>query len=500
MVIPGVLRRCLALSVIAGALGFAAPAQAATIGISTTPSPPVGGQAFTVTVSGSNDGPPGDNINVYANLYPAPYSCDPAAADTGGFIATSVSGIVSYSVSGQTTQLHGTYVVCAWLSDDSTPSVLKFASLSVTVSDPTSISLSVSPSPTYQGRYTLITASGNSDEGIDAYVTSKPDTSGAGCAPTPGQDGGTALNQDFDYSAGPWSDGGYSTASLPAGTTLLCGWVMATGAASNDPSQVLATTSTQLTVLTPHYSLSLSGPTTVGYFQAGTVVASWHGDAPANLIVTAISARAHSCPANRAKAGFTHAADLVSVDDGEGGKQPWAGVGAYLPTDPVSGTLRMRFPPAYGLSAGTYLVCGWLQAQPSGDSSPAGTAVLSGPVSLKIVVRPPVTYTGRDSEGQKTGFTLNGRTIIGLSLYPHARCTGVTFPQYNLLNFPNFRAKKNGAFSFVGGSSYESTRVRVYGHIHRRYASGWFTASWRENAQISCNTGRITFFFRRHGG
>jgi hypothetical protein len=128
------------------------------------------------------------------------------------------------------------------------------------------------------------------------------------------------------------------------------------------------------------------------------------------------------------------------------------------------------------------------------------TPVLTGPLSLKIVLRPPVTFRGRDSQGQKTGFALNGRTIIGLNFYPRARCTRLSNPQWLPLNFPNFRASRSGAFSFIGGNPAERLKMRLHGHIYRRYASGSFTATWREAGSIFCNTGTIRFKFFRHGG
>jgi hypothetical protein len=409
-----------------------------------------------------------------------------------------VAGVVQYSAtSSPIAEVHGSYVVCAWLFDATAQATIVKTSLNLTVSNPTTISIVASPSPTYPGRYTTIYAQGYADQGIDVYVTSKPDIAGAGCAATPGQDAGATLFQDTGLGAGSWSDNGFAGFNLTAGNKLLCGWVMVTGASPTDSNSVVATTQRQFDVLTPQYSLTLSAPGSVAYFHTVTVTATWRADAPAVLFVTGI-VRGRSCPKNRLGAGFRATViDLVSVDNGQGYNDNFAQVGAGTATDPASGTMHLAFPPFSGALAGTYLVCGWIQQEPTGSGDPMSTPAVSGPVSLKVVLRPPVTYTGRDSQGRKSGFTLNGRTIIGLSFYARARCATIT--QYNPLVFPNFRAARNGVFSFIGGSIEGDLKVRLHGHLHRGYATGWFIASWL-SGNARCHTGTVTFFFRRHGG
>src|ERR1700685_4525238 len=229
-----------------GAIGApSAGASSNSLTLSFSPSDPSGITPVTVTANGST-ATAGEYLIVA--VVPASTGCPSQYENISGgyWINQQMQPAGTFTVNSAARQLkHESYDICGWLADSSSvPPVLGVAA-AMAVSNPDTLSLSVSSPAVTDGDSTTVSVDGVADvDNPDVYVTEKPAADG-GCAANPGADTGM-----------PWS--GYDPASvtfgtfshsetdvpgsgssgpdaLPAGAYELCGWLMDADGSSTRP-------------------------------------------------------------------------------------------------------------------------------------------------------------------------------------------------------------------------------------------------------------------------
>jgi hypothetical protein len=468
-------------------LAQAAPAAASgdSLSLSFSPAHPSGTTPVTVTASGSTSVA---NELVIVEAVPSATGCptDYQNPPAGFWMNQEVSNAGSFtnveSIARRTE--HGSYDVCGWLVQQTEPSATVVATATpvpMTVSNPDSLTLSVSPSAITDGGSTRVSAEGVADvQNPEVFVTEKQS---GGCGASPAADRGTPV-PDYDpafVNFGSFNDsqtefpgiGKSGADALPPGRYQLCGWLIDADGGTTVPLAPVATTTVTLRPLTG--TLAFSVPELV---RAGDrFMVSADQSTPAADVGLYLDLK--PLPAHRRPCAATHSleprsAQLV-INDG------------HAPTTTVSAKLTR---------GGVYIACAWLEW-------PHGT--IDGPFVGRIVAltahQRPAAYGGHTSQGLRgadgISFDVVDAQVVDLTYHARFTCSkpghNATHPVY-ATTFPAFAAGNRDTFAdtFLQGTD----RALVSGRIDGRHARGDFSETY-ESGGYTCRSGRVSFAARR---
>ena len=222
----------------------ASPAAADSLRLYTKPAQPVGGELIEVHAVGTTSFA---SPAVALTVKNAPASCaaDPADDSGGtGITPDGPNGPGPFDAFANDILVHGQYVICGWLYDQSGQGTTVAASISITVINGDRVSISTAPRRLVDGQPATIRASWVTDANNGAIAATVKRGTGA-CAPTPGQDSGTKLPQlSTGYSVGPETED-LAPRIFVRGVFRLCAWLL------DANKHVLATGSSSLLVSAP---------------------------------------------------------------------------------------------------------------------------------------------------------------------------------------------------------------------------------------------------------
>jgi hypothetical protein len=473
-------------------LAFAGSASASgdSIAISPpSPAHPSGTTSLTITVTGTASS---GNDLVLAAVVPEAGGCPTQYANPPGgyWIDAPVSSSGSFEpVSSIPRHLeHGSYDICAWLVEQTQPTATVAATATpvpLTVSNPDSLSVSVTPAALVDGASANVSVSGVADvEDPEVYVTEKPASEG-GCAAAPSLDRGTPLadydpafvNYDgFSDSQTEYPGNGKSGPdALPPGRYTLCGWLIDADGSTTQPLAPAAETT--VTLLPPAGTLAFSVPELVqagSRFSVAADLSTAAADVGVYLDLKPLPARGPTCAASQSLE--PRAAQLV-IDDGH--------------ATSATASAKVR-------SAGVYIACAWLEW-------PHGT--IDGPFSGRFVAlgrhQRPVEYSGGTSQRLRhAGIVLQAvdGQVVNLTYHARFACSKrghkTSYPVYST-TFPAFGLSKGGAFAdtFIQGNDH----AKVTGRLRGRSTHGTFSEAYTSGG-YACRSGTVSFTARRGRG
>ena len=223
-----------------------------------------------------------------------------------------------------------------------------------------SISITIGNDPV-ESVTTQVGVTGSTTESSGYLALTRKPVGGAGCGANYQADTGTGISYPYSVSqAGAISYAVNQTFDL-AGSYLLCAWLDTSGNGQN----VVASASKVVAIRAPHLTLTLGVPAAVNKDETFQLTTTTQAEAERDLYVDLLVDTGRGCPANAAAAYQAAERNPISNRSVVGG--------------PITSSTNISLS-----TAGTYLVCGYIQYRAASDP-PQATAV----ATLTVVAPPP---------------------------------------------------------------------------------------------------------------